>query len=171
MQEALLSLLLLQHLVVAKWRVLSHGLEREAVLALRSGWKKRGQSMGQLGPGGENRNSPGPCYRVPLGTESRAAHGRNASMLCSTQPSQDMKLPGRWGANAAKPKPLPIVPQPGFWGTAWEQGGLLHSPQHPGTLPAAAPLCRGMADAHSPSREAALPRWVSPPRAPGSARG
>lgn len=84
MQEALLSLLLPQHLVVAMWRVHSHGLEREAVLSLRTGWKREASAWGCSGQGGEGRNPTGTCYRVPLGTQSRAADGRNASTICST---------------------------------------------------------------------------------------
>lgn len=51
MQEVLLSLLLLQHLVVAMWSVYSQGLEREAVLALRTGWKTGARAWGCSGQG------------------------------------------------------------------------------------------------------------------------
>lgn len=51
MQEALLSLLLPQHLVVATWRVHSCGQEREAVLALRTGRKRGARARGCLGHG------------------------------------------------------------------------------------------------------------------------
>lgn len=64
---------------------------------------------------------------VTLGTKGGAA-GRNASMTCSTQPSWKLNAPGRQGANTAKPKLSPTTPQPGFWGTAWEQGEPLCSP-------------------------------------------
>lgn len=37
-------------------------------------------------------------------------------MTCSTQPSWKLDAPGRQGAKAAKPKPSPTMPQPGFWG-------------------------------------------------------
>lgn len=51
MQEALLSLLLSQHLVVAMWQVHRHGMEREAVLALRTGQKRGARTWGCSGQG------------------------------------------------------------------------------------------------------------------------
>lgn len=170
MQEALLSLLLLQHLVVAMWQVRSHGLEREAVLALRTDRKRGARAQGCLGQG-VRAGTRLALVTVCLWAQSQAATGRNTSMICSTRPSRDLKPPGRQGANTAKLKPSPITPQPGFWGTAWEQGEPLHSLRHPGTLPAVAPLRRGTADAHSPGGEAALPRSDLPPRASGVAGG
>lgn len=112
MQEALLSLLLLQHLVVAMWRVHSRGLEREAVLALRTGWKSG------AGPWGESRNATGPCYRVPLGTQSQAANGRNASAVCSALSPAGTQSPPQAGRVQTPPSPnhLPSQPSPGFGG-------------------------------------------------------
>lgn len=81
-------------------------------------------------------------------------------MTCSTQPNWKLNAPGRQGANSAKPKLSPTTPQPGFWGTAWEQGEPLCSPGILGALPAAAPLCRGLADT---CREVALPHLDVPP--------
>lgn len=117
MQEALLSLLLLQHLVVAMWRVHSHGLERKAVLALRTGWKREARAWGCSGRGGESMNPTGPCYRVPLGTKSQAANGRNTSTVCLTFSPAGTQSPQAGRAQTwPSPNHLPSCHSLGFGG-------------------------------------------------------
>lgn len=118
---------------------------RETILALRDSLEQRGQGMGLLGTGTRSRNLAGSGHCVSLGTKNGAAHGRNPSMSCSTRPSWKLSAPGRQGANTAKPKPSPTMPSLGFGGSmATGRGTPL--PWQPGALPAAAPLCGGLAD-------------------------
>lgn len=91
---------------------------RETILVLRDRSEKRGQGMGLLETGAQSRNLAG-----------------SGSSLCvsghkewSCQWEKCFHDPGRQGANAAEPKPSPTMPQPGFWGTAREQGEPLCSP-------------------------------------------
>lgn len=106
MQEALLSLLLSQRLVVAMWQVHSYGLEREAVLALRRDWKRRTRAWGCSGQGvraGTKTASVLLCafgHKEPSCTWKKPFHH-----LLDSQPS--LKAPGRQGANTTSPKHLP----------------------------------------------------------------
>lgn len=131
-------------------------------------------SKGQLGKEGPrhgaawDRDSEQALATVP-GTRSGAANGRNPSMACSTQPSWKLSAPGRQGANTAKPKPSPTMPSLAFGGSM-ATGRATPLPWHPGALPAAAPLCGGLADTAAPLGKWQCRTWMCH-HEPGNCQG
>lgn len=129
MQEALLSLLLLQHLVVAMWQVHSQGLEREAVLALRKDGKRGARAWGCSGQRGRAGTQPAPVLPCASGhKEPSCTWKKHFHHLLDPQPS--LKAPGRQGANTTSPNYLPSHHGLGFGGQHGNREKELHSLWH-----------------------------------------